>query len=137
MRNGGSATGVPPIFRCATVVAWEHDLQAAMENLQDEIDTVGEEAASMDAYAATDASRVLRGAVGVFLSAHPSCTGRPLSSWCMATFHPLLSAGPADGNVVDNGLIADTGTRTFFRLKMVSFGRIAQMLSSQTVFYRI
>jgi len=53
VRNGGEATGIPPI-PLREVVAWEHDLQAAMENLQDEIDMVGEEAASMDAYAATD-----------------------------------------------------------------------------------
>jgi len=53
MRNGGEVSGVPPI-PLREVVSWEHDLQAAMQNLQDEIDTVGEEAASMDAYAATD-----------------------------------------------------------------------------------
>jgi len=53
IRNGGEATGIPPI-PLREVVAWEHDLHAAMENLQDEIDMVGEEAASMDAYAATD-----------------------------------------------------------------------------------
>ncbi|HCV65760.1 MAG TPA: DgsA anti-repressor MtfA [Serratia sp.] len=53
MRNGGSATGIPPI-PLRDIAAWEHDLHAAMENLQDEIDMVGEEAASMDAYAATD-----------------------------------------------------------------------------------
>lgn len=53
IRNGGEATGIPPI-PLREVVAWEHDLYAAMENLQDEIDMVGEEAASMDAYAATD-----------------------------------------------------------------------------------
>ncbi|MGQ6048223.1 DgsA anti-repressor MtfA [Serratia sp. IR-2025] len=55
MRNGGVATGVPPI-PLREVAAWEHDLHAAMESLQDEIDMVGEEAASMDAYAATDAA---------------------------------------------------------------------------------
>lgn len=55
MRNGGEVTGIPPI-PLREVVSWEHDLHAAMQNLQDEIDTVGEEAASMDAYAATDAA---------------------------------------------------------------------------------
>lgn len=53
VRNGGEATGIPPI-PLREVAAWEHDLHAAMDNLQDEIDMVGEEAASMDAYAATD-----------------------------------------------------------------------------------
>ncbi|NMP27582.1 DgsA anti-repressor MtfA [Rahnella sp. SAP-1] len=53
IRNGGEANGIPPI-PLREVVAWEHDLQAAMENLQEEIDLVGEDAASMDAYAATD-----------------------------------------------------------------------------------
>jgi Mlc titration factor MtfA (ptsG expression regulator) len=36
------------------VAGWEHDLHAAMNNIQDEIDLVGESAASIDAYAATD-----------------------------------------------------------------------------------
>ncbi|SUG29907.1 Putative inner membrane protein [Salmonella enterica subsp. arizonae] len=36
------------------VAGWEHDLHAAMNNIQDEIDLVGENAASIDAYAATD-----------------------------------------------------------------------------------
>ncbi len=55
LRNGGEVSGIPPIA-LRDVVAWEHDLHAAMENLQDEIDMVGEEAASMDAYAASDAA---------------------------------------------------------------------------------
>lgn len=55
IRNGGEATGIPPI-PMREVARWEHDLHAAMENLQDEIDMVGEAAASMDAYAATDAA---------------------------------------------------------------------------------
>ncbi|RLM05902.1 DgsA anti-repressor MtfA [Gibbsiella quercinecans] len=53
MRNGGIATGIPPI-PMRDVAAWEHDLHAAMDNLQEEIDMVGEEATSMDAYAASD-----------------------------------------------------------------------------------
>lgn len=36
------------------MAGWEHDLHAAMNNIQDEIDLVGESAASIDAYAATD-----------------------------------------------------------------------------------
>jgi len=55
IRNGGIANGIPPIA-LRDVVAWEHDLHAAMDNLQDEIDMVGEQATSMDAYAATDAA---------------------------------------------------------------------------------
>lgn len=55
IRNGGEATGIPPI-PMREVAGWEHDLHAAMENLQEEIDMVGEAAASMDAYAATDAA---------------------------------------------------------------------------------
>ncbi|KAA9000539.1 DgsA anti-repressor MtfA [Affinibrenneria salicis] len=53
MRNGGGANGVPPIA-LRDVIVWEQQLHAAMASLQDEIDQVGEEAASMDAYAASD-----------------------------------------------------------------------------------
>lgn len=52
-RNGDRASGVP-LIPLREVAGWEHDLHAAMENIQDEIDTVGESAASIDAYAATD-----------------------------------------------------------------------------------
>lgn len=53
IRNGGEATGVPPI-PLRDVVEWETQLHAAMEALQDEIDQVGVDAASMDPYAAQD-----------------------------------------------------------------------------------
>lgn len=53
IRNGGEVNGIPPI-PLRDIVAWEQDLHAAMANLQDEIDMIGEEATSMDAYAATD-----------------------------------------------------------------------------------
>lgn len=53
MRNGGTTTGIPSI-PLRDIAAWEYDLHTAMENLQDEIDMVGEAAASMDAYAASD-----------------------------------------------------------------------------------
>jgi Mlc titration factor MtfA (ptsG expression regulator) len=53
MRNGGTATGIPPI-PLRNITHWERDLHAAMENIQNEIDMVGEEAASIDAYAASD-----------------------------------------------------------------------------------
>lgn len=53
MRNGGHSNGVPPIAM-RDVAAWEYDLHLAMDNIQDEIDMVGIDAASMDAYAASD-----------------------------------------------------------------------------------
>ncbi|WP_061709611.1 DgsA anti-repressor MtfA [Pseudenterobacter timonensis] len=52
-RNGDRASGVP-FIPLREVAGWEHDLHAAMNNIQDEIDLVGESAASIDAYAATD-----------------------------------------------------------------------------------
>ncbi|MGU3415422.1 DgsA anti-repressor MtfA [Enterobacteriaceae bacterium C34A] len=52
-RNGDRANGVP-FVALREVAGWEHDLHAAMNNIQDEIDLVGESAASIDAYAATD-----------------------------------------------------------------------------------
>lgn len=53
IRSGGSATGIPPM-PLREVAEWESQLHAAMNDLQDEIDSVGEEAASMDPYAAQD-----------------------------------------------------------------------------------
>lgn len=53
MRNGDRASGVP-LIALRDVAGWEHDLQAAMSNIQDEIDMVGENAASIDAYAASE-----------------------------------------------------------------------------------
>ena len=52
-RNGDRASGVP-FIPLREVAGWEHDLHAAMNNIQDEIDLVGENAASIDAYAAPD-----------------------------------------------------------------------------------
>jgi Uncharacterized protein conserved in bacteria len=52
-RNGDRASGIP-LIPMREVAGWEHDLHAAMDNIQDEIDLVGESAASIDAYAATD-----------------------------------------------------------------------------------
>jgi len=52
-RNGDRASGIP-LIPLREVAGWEHDLHAAMENIQDEIDLVGENAASIDAYAASD-----------------------------------------------------------------------------------
>lgn len=53
MRNGDRASGVP-LIALRDVAGWEHDLKAAMGNIQDEIDMVGENAASIDAYAASE-----------------------------------------------------------------------------------
>lgn len=53
MRNGDRASGIP-LIPLREVAGWEHDLHAAMENIQEEIDLVGETASSIDAYAATD-----------------------------------------------------------------------------------
>ncbi|EIK1685218.1 DgsA anti-repressor MtfA [Salmonella enterica] len=53
MRNGDRASGIP-FIPLRDVAGWEHDLHAAMNNIQDEIDLVGESAASIDSYAATD-----------------------------------------------------------------------------------
>lgn len=52
-RNGDRASGIP-FIPLREVAAWEHDLHAAMDNIQDEIDLVGENAASIDAYAASE-----------------------------------------------------------------------------------
>ncbi|EMN5860750.1 DgsA anti-repressor MtfA [Pluralibacter gergoviae] len=53
VRNGDRASGIP-LIPLREVAGWEHDLHAAMDNIQEEIDLVGESAASIDAYAATD-----------------------------------------------------------------------------------
>ena len=53
MRNGGYASGVP-LTSLRDIAGWERDLHAAMNHIQDEIDLVGEEASSIDAYAASD-----------------------------------------------------------------------------------
>lgn len=53
MRNGDRASGIP-LIPLRDVAAWEHDLFAAMGNIQDEVDLVGESAASIDAYAASE-----------------------------------------------------------------------------------
>lgn len=53
LRGGGMATGVP-LIALRDVAPWERQLHAAMESLQEEIDLVGEDAASMDPYAAQD-----------------------------------------------------------------------------------
>jgi Mlc titration factor MtfA (ptsG expression regulator) len=55
------------------VAGWEHDLHAAMDNIQDEIDLVGESAASIDAYAATDPAECFA-VLSEYFSAHLNCS---------------------------------------------------------------
>lgn len=52
-RGSGHANGVPAIA-LKDVAEWEWDLHNAMQAIQDEIDAVGENGASIDAYAASD-----------------------------------------------------------------------------------
>lgn len=52
-RNAGVTNGIP-LIPLRDVAQWENLLLAAIEDLQDEVDLVGEDAASMDAYAASD-----------------------------------------------------------------------------------
>lgn len=52
-RNTGVVNGMP-LIPLREVAHWEKLIEAAMEDLQDEVDQVGEEGASMDAYAASD-----------------------------------------------------------------------------------
>ncbi len=53
-RTGDRASGVP-FIPLREVAGWEHDLVCLeMNNIQEEIELVGENAASIDAYAASD-----------------------------------------------------------------------------------
>ena len=78
-RNGDRASGVP-FIPLREVAGWEHDLHAAMNNIQDEIELVGENASSIDAYAASDPaecfavlSEYFFSAPELFRSASPRC----------------------------------------------------------------
>ncbi|AUH00316.1 DgsA anti-repressor MtfA [Pectobacteriaceae bacterium CE70] len=53
IRNGGMSNGVPAI-PLRDVAPWEHHIHAVMTALEEEIELVGEDAASMDPYAATN-----------------------------------------------------------------------------------
>jgi hypothetical protein len=89
-RNGDRASGVP-FIPLREVAGWEHDLHAAMNNIQDEI-LVGESAASIDAYAATDLPNVSPCSLNTS-SARQSCSpplSRALAAFC------LLSPGSAE-----------------------------------------
>lgn len=52
-RNGDRTSGIPYI-PLREVAGWEHDIHAAMDNIQNEVDLAGENVASLDAYAASD-----------------------------------------------------------------------------------
>lgn len=52
IRSGGKANGVP-LSDLREIAGWEYDLHAAINSIQDEIETMGEEACSIDALAAT------------------------------------------------------------------------------------
>ncbi|CCG87592.1 DgsA anti-repressor MtfA [Erwinia piriflorinigrans] len=52
-RGSGEANGVPSVA-LRDVAGWEHDLRAAMMQIGDEADIVGEDAASIDPYAASE-----------------------------------------------------------------------------------
>ncbi|KJT91035.1 DgsA anti-repressor MtfA [Salmonella enterica subsp. enterica serovar Heidelberg str. 77-2823] len=71
MRNGDRASGIP-FIPLRDVAGWEHDLHAAMNNIQDEIDLVGESAASIDAYAATDPAECFA-VLSEYFSARQNC----------------------------------------------------------------
>ena len=75
LRNGGVVNGVPPI-PLRSVAGWEQQLHAAMDAIQEEIDLVGEEAASLDAYAATDPAECFAVLSEYFFSAPELLAGR-------------------------------------------------------------
>ncbi len=75
MRNGDRASGIP-FIPLRDVAGWEHDLHAAMNNIQDEIDLVGESAASIDAYAA-DPAECLPCCQSIFQRARTVCPRSP------------------------------------------------------------
>ncbi|WP_130835342.1 DgsA anti-repressor MtfA [[Erwinia] mediterraneensis] len=54
-RGSGYTNGVPPI-PLREVAGWEHDLHAAMSEIEAEVELVGEQASTIDPYAASDAA---------------------------------------------------------------------------------
>ncbi|MBS6035346.1 MAG: DgsA anti-repressor MtfA [Pantoea sp.] len=52
-RGGGYTSGIP-VIPLREVALWEKDLRAAMAAIESEVDLVGEQAASIDPYAASD-----------------------------------------------------------------------------------
>ncbi|NDL62658.1 DgsA anti-repressor MtfA [Acerihabitans arboris] len=95
-RNAGVVNGVP-LISLRDVVHWETLLHAAMENLQDEVDLVGEDAASMDAYAASDPAECFAVLSEYFFSSTELLTERfPELYRCFVQFYrqdPLARLG--------------------------------------------
>jgi len=52
-RGSGYTSGIP-LMPLREVALWERDLRAAMEEIESEVELVGEQAASIDPYAASD-----------------------------------------------------------------------------------
>jgi Mlc titration factor MtfA (ptsG expression regulator) len=90
-RNGDRASGVP-LIPLREVAGWEHDLHAAMDNIQDEIDLVGESAASMMPMRRPILQSVLPCCRNIS-SAPPNFS--PRVPGAVATFLPFLSARSA------------------------------------------
>ncbi|WP_075183546.1 DgsA anti-repressor MtfA [Pantoea sp. 1.19] len=74
-RGGGTANGVPPI-PLREIAGWEQALLAAMAAIQEEVDLVGESAASLDPYAATDPAECFAVLSEYFFSAPDLLHGR-------------------------------------------------------------
>ncbi len=104
-RNGDRASGVP-LIPLREVAGWEHDLHAAMNNIQDEIDLVGESAASIDAYAATDPAECFA-VLSEYFSVRLNCSR--LASRPCGSVLPLLPPDPL-ARRRENGL-QDEGDR--------------------------
>ncbi|WP_409311394.1 DgsA anti-repressor MtfA [Pectobacterium sp. B1J-3] len=87
VRSGGDATGVPAIA-LRDVAAWEQHLHSAMDALQEEIDLVGEDAASMDPYAAQDPAECFAVLSEYFFSAPELLSERfPMLYQCFMGFY--------------------------------------------------
>ncbi|WP_173636224.1 DgsA anti-repressor MtfA [Paramixta manurensis] len=107
-RGSGHTNGIPAI-PLRDVASWEHDLHAAMENIQEEIDLVGENAATIDAYAATDPAECFAVLSEYFFSApellterFPALYHRLVQFYGQDTFQRLMREGkkPENGESV-------------------------------------
>ncbi len=72
MRNGDRASGIP-FIPLRDVAGWEHDLHAAMNNIQDEIDLVGEKRCQYRCLCRHRPCRMFCRVVRVFFSARQNC----------------------------------------------------------------
>ncbi|WP_192458503.1 DgsA anti-repressor MtfA [Musicola keenii] len=75
LRGNGHVSGVPAM-PLREVALWEQHLHAAMDELREEIELVGEDAASMDPYAATDPAECFAVLSEYFFSAPDLLTER-------------------------------------------------------------